>query len=200
MTKSESEIWREHPEIVGIEVSTLGRVRTLDRVVSSEKMTRFIKGRILKQSNDRYGYLQAHIIIDGKHATKTVHRLIAQTFIPNPDNLPQVNHKNCNRADNRVSNLEWCDSSYNMKYREKFGEALGSSVVAVNLSTLEVSYFHSQREASRVLRVNQGNVNSVIKGRRKQTHGYWFTNADSNASDSIECKLHEIGKAELKVK
>lgn len=52
MAKSEHEIWKSHPDIVGIEVSTMGRVRTLDRVTSSERVTRFIKGRILKRRDD----------------------------------------------------------------------------------------------------------------------------------------------------
>lgn len=81
------EIWKSHPDIAGIEVSTLGKVRTLDRVVSSEKRTRFQKGRVLKQYDNAHGYLNVRIPIDGKWTTKLVHRLVAQTFIPNPDNL-----------------------------------------------------------------------------------------------------------------
>ena len=87
----ETEIWKAHPGIPGIEVSTLGRVRTLDRVVSTEKMTRFQKGRVLKQRDNGRGYLIVNIPINGKQVTKKVHRLVAQTFIPNSEELPQVN-------------------------------------------------------------------------------------------------------------
>lgn len=119
--KGQTEIWKAHPEIVGIEVSTMGRVRTLDRVTSTEKMTRFQKGRVLKQHDNGKGYLLVNIPINGKQSSKRVNRLVAETFLPNPDNLPQVNHKDCNRTNNDVSNLEWCDASYNQKYREKHG-------------------------------------------------------------------------------
>lgn len=268
--ENQVEIWKVHPDITGIEVSTLGRVRTLDRAVSNERGTWFFKGRILKPSSTKGGYLKVGIKIDGKFINKKVHRLVAQTFIPNPENLPEVNHKNCIRDDNSVENLEWCSKSYNRQYREKYGasqtEAVGHPVFAINLATLEVSHFSSQgeagrelgvfgqsisnvikgkikqaggywfkedkdngieidkdklkgivnsmpfiggvfavnlitsevsrfnshREAGRVFGVSQGNINKVIKGRIKQTGGYWFVNDDDNAADAIKQKLHEI--------
>ena len=134
----ETEIWKALPGGPGVEVSTLGRVRTLDKMVWNGKGTWLMKGRILKQRYNHKGYMRVGITIDGKRAMKSVHMLVAQTFIANPDNLPQVNHKNCDRGDNRVSNLEWCDNSYNQKYREKYGKALGRPVFAINLATLEV--------------------------------------------------------------
>jgi len=198
MIKSESEIWKSHPDIPGIEVSTLGRVQTLDRVVSSEIMTRFTKGRILKQYINAYGYMQVNIPVDGKWATKRVNRLVAQTFIDNPENLPQVNHKDCNRTNNNIENLEWCTSSYNAKYREKFGvsqtKISGHPLFAINLETLEVLRFPSQGEASRILRLSQPNINRVIKGNRKQTGGFWFVNADKKYADVIKQNLHDIGE------
>ena len=191
-----TEIWKLHPEYTGIEVSTFGRVRSLDRVTSSEKYTRFVKGRVLKQYNNTNGYLQVKIPIAGKWTTKSVHRLVAQTYIPNPDELPQVNHLDCNRKNNNVENLEFCDNSYNQKYREKYGisntELLSKPVFAINLTTLEVLHFSSQTEASRELRVFNSNVNKVIKGRFKQTGGFWFTNADDNADDAIKHKLNDL--------
>ena len=203
MANSEEEIWRAHPEYTGIEVSTLGRVRTLDRVVSSEKYTRFMNGRVLKQSYNVKGYLKTSIPIDEKWITKQVHRLVAQTFIPNPDNLPQVNHLDCNRKNNNVKNLEFCTVSYNAKYREKFGisstESLGLPLFAINLDTLEVLHFRSQGEAGRVLGVSQGNINEVIKGKRNQTHGFWFVNDDGHAVDVVKSKLHDVGGTGLKI-
>lgn len=186
MIKSESEIWKSLPGVPGVEVSTLGNVRTLDKVTSSENRTRFTKGRILKQHDNTHGYLQVSIPVYGKWAMKKVHRLVAQAFIPNPNNLPEVNHKNCVRNDNCVENLEWCSSLYNSKYREKFGKSRNHPVFAINLSTLEVSRFPSQIRASQVLEVSQGNIYSVIKGNRKQANGYWFVNADEKIADAIK--------------
>lgn len=182
--ENQVEIWKTLPGVTGVEVSTLGRVRTLDRVTSSETITRFTKGRVLKQSGNNYGYLKVSIPVDGKPVTKKVHRLVAQTFLPNPDNLPQVNHKSCIRTNNNVENLEWCSRSYNMKYREKYGisntESQGHPVFAVNLTTIKVYRFRSQREAERALGVSKGNINKVIKGKYKQTHGFWFVNDDGH--------------------
>jgi len=120
------------------------------------------------------------------------------------DNLPEVNHKNCDRDDNRVENLEWCSRSYNRQYREKYGvsqaEAQGHPLFAVNLSTFEVSHFRSQGEAGQALGVDKGNINRVIKGRLKQTNGFWFVNDDENADDAINRKLYEIGKTGLNIR
>lgn len=199
--KGQTEIWKSHPDIVGIEVSSFGRVRTLDRVVSSEKMTRFQKGRVLKQHDNGMGYLKVNIPINGKQASKRVNRLVAQTFIPNPDNLPQVNHRDCNRANNNISNLEWCTASYNQKYREKYGvsqtEAAGHPLFAIKMATLEVSHFRSQQEAGRLLGFGQGGIGAVIRGKKEYTNGLWFVNDDDNAVNLTKSKLYYVEKTRL---
>ncbi len=193
MIKNESEIWRAHPEYTGTEVSTFGRVRTLDRVVPCRgNGTRFVKGMILKQFDNGKGYLKVNIWNGEKQIMRAVHRLVAQTFIPNPNNLPQVNHKDCNRKNNNVENLEWCNNSYNAWYREKYGKTKSKPVLAFDLATFKVSKFPSQKEAGQALGVNAVSINNVIKGRIKQTCGFWFTNDDKNAADTIKQKLYEI--------
>jgi len=203
MADNEEEIWKPLPGVLGVEVSTFGRVRTLDKLISSEKITRFIKGIVLKQFDSGIGYLQVSIPIDGKRTKKLVHRLVAQTFIPNPENLPQVNHKDCNRANNDVSNLEWCTASYNNQYKEKFGisttESRGHPVFAINLSTLEVLHFRAQNEASRELGINIGSINMVIKGSRNKAGGFWFVSDDGHAVDVVKSKLHDVGGTGLKI-
>jgi len=124
--------------------------------------------------------------IDGKEVSKLVHRLVAQTFLPNPKSLPQVNHKDCDRANNNVDNLEWCTREDNIAYRDKCGHTAKNNapklpVLAINLATLEVSRFQSRAEASRALRTDQSSIGRVIKGIQKQAGGYWFTNADDEA-------------------
>ncbi|WP_300560769.1 HNH endonuclease [Companilactobacillus sp.] len=159
--KGPVEFWKKHPDIDGIEVSSFGRVRSL-------------KGHCYKSNLGNSGYLQVQFYMNGKHVNKSVHRLVAQTFIPNPNDLLEVKHKDGNRANNSASDLEWSSSSHNHNYM-----GLGRPVLAVNLTTLEVSRFSSQKEASRVLGLQQPNVNAVIKGRIKQTGGYRFENADA---------------------
>jgi len=182
------ELWKKHPDYAGIEVSSFGRVRS-------------VKGHYYKSRHDKDGYLIIQFRMNGKRVDKKVHRLVAQAFIPNPNDLPEVNHKDCDRTNNNASNIEWCTRSYNNQYREKFGisntESLGHPVFAVNLTTLKVSRFRSQNEASQVLGVSQGNISSVVKGKHKQAHGYWFVNDDGHAVDIVKSKLHDIGKTGL---
>lgn len=180
------EIWKSNPEIEKIEVSSFGRVRS-------------VKGHYYKSCPNNCGYLQVTFSVNGKNVYKLVHRLVAQTFIPNPDNLPEVNHKDCDRKNNSADNLEWCSHEENIAYRERFGKAQNRPVFAINLATLEVSQFCSQNEAGRTLGVNIGNINSVIKGKLKTTGGYWFLNDDGHAVDVINQKLHDIGKTGLKI-
>ena len=183
------EVWKTYPDHPFIEASNLGRVRTKDRiVVRSDGQKQFVKGKVLKQQLNRNGYMQVGFRLNGKLVKLYVHRISAITFIPNPDNLPEVNHKDNDRTNNVVSNLEWCTSQYNTAYREKYGvpakestKVLRESVIAVNPETSEVFWFESQSEAARQLGISQGNINNVVKGRYNQTGGYWFCYADENA-------------------
>jgi len=160
-----TEVWKAYPDIPAIEVSTLGRVRTRDRMASGKgNGTWLSKGQVLNPFINNNGYLLVNIPINGKWATKLVHRLVAQTFIKNPDNLPEVNHRDCDRINNNAGNLNWCTHQENIAYREKFGKALNRPVFAINLATLEVSQFCSQSEAGRELGVYQSSINNVIKG------------------------------------
>lgn len=77
----------------------------------SEKTQKFLKPHL-----DKYGYIIYTISIDGKPITMTAHKMVALAFIPNPNNLPQINHKDENKINNKVENLEWCTSEYNNNY------------------------------------------------------------------------------------
>lgn len=104
-TKQE-EIWKTYSEYAFIEVSNLGRVRTKDRVAKDRNGKKYhINGRILKQQRDRYGYMRVHFRSDGRVVSLQVHRMVATCFIPNPDNLPEVNHIDCNPTNNRLDNI-----------------------------------------------------------------------------------------------
>lgn len=109
----EVEIWQPICGFEGIyEISNLGKVRSLDRIVTytnrwGTETRRTYKSVILKPSEDKDGYLFVTLKINGEETHKVIHRLLAETFIPNPENKPTVNHINHNRQDNRLENLEW---------------------------------------------------------------------------------------------
>ena len=112
------EIWKDYKNYEGLyQASNLGRMRSLDRWVKSKSgSVRLCKGKILKLCTDKYGYLNVSLYKNNKVKTYLVHRIIAETFLPNTDNLPCVNHKDENPLNNVVSNLEWCTYSYNNSY------------------------------------------------------------------------------------
>lgn len=101
------------------EVSNLGRVRSIDRTQRcSNGNIQSWKGKMIKpyiKSEDKR-YLKVTLCKNGKQKNVFVHRLVAEAFIPNPNNLPQVNHKDEDKSNNRVENLEWCTPEYNLTY------------------------------------------------------------------------------------
>ena len=97
------EIWKEMSGYEDMyEISNFSNIRN--------KKTK----RPIKQFKNKHGYVTVRIYKDGIGLTKTVHRLVAKTFIPNPENLPEINHKDENKANNIASNLEWCTRKYNV--------------------------------------------------------------------------------------
>ena len=112
------EIWRPIPGYEGLyEVSNLGRVRSVDRYVKSKGESYWLrKGKMLSPTKDKNGYLKVNLSCNGKHNIIRVHRLVTEAFLPNPDNLPEVNHKDEDKTNNRVENLEWCNRKYNVNF------------------------------------------------------------------------------------
>jgi len=104
------------------EVSNIGRVRSLDAFVNHKSGGKsFKKGIVLKQFKTPKGYMAVTLACDSVQKTMLVHRVVAESFIDNPYNKPQINHINCIKNDNRVENLEWCTNQENLIHKMENG-------------------------------------------------------------------------------
>lgn len=117
------EIWSKIRGFPSYEVSSLGRVRSLDRKTFHAGWGRFrsIKGRLLKPRLHKQGYVKVVLCKDGEEFNKYIHRLVAETFLINPENKAEVNHKNGVKSDNKVTNLEWVSRNENIKHSVSTG-------------------------------------------------------------------------------
>lgn len=116
-----TEIWKDVVRFEdSYEVSNLGRVRSKERVIiyCNGKVVRR-KAKLKRATLNGNSYPRVGLQVGGKLTMKMVHRLVAEAFIPNPDNLPIVNHKDEDKTNSMVDNLEWYDNSYNASYSNK---------------------------------------------------------------------------------
>ena len=147
---SKDEVWRDIKGYEGqYQVSNKGNIYSVDRKDSQGKKC---GGRMLRPGYDKDGYLQVALCKDGKPKTKKIHRLVTETFIPNPNGFSEVNHKDEIKTNNYVENLEWCTRKYNVNYGtaiERATQTQSKKVRAVNIKTGEVLTFNSIREAGR---------------------------------------------------
>lgn len=159
-----------------IEISSEGQVRS--------NLTK--TPRILKAQVDSKGYLRIRVTINGIKKTIHVHRAVAKAFIPNPDELPQVNHKDGNKANNAVNNLEWCTNKQNARHAMENGlwgnvlaatkrhnDSIKRPVIAYKIKGApSTKYFDSVSDAERAF--DSRHICSVLKGRRSHVKGWSF--------------------------
>ena len=174
------EYWRDIKGYEGLyQVSNYGRVRSVDRTVLYEdgRIGNF-KGKIRKIKINNSGYC---LVILNNHKSYLVHRLVAEAFIPNPNNLPCVNHKDEDKQNNFVfvnedetvdlekSNLEWCTQKYNCNYGSKQITNITSKhnkpILQFDLENKLIKEWVSSRQASRELGYSQGNISSCCNGK-----------------------------------
>lgn len=164
------EFWKPILNYEGLyEVSNFGRVKSF----------RFGKERILKPGINKGGYFFVVLYKNGKKKNHLVHRLVAEAFLPNPDNLPEVNHKDENPQNNNIENLEWCSHSYNINFgtRNKRVAAKNTNgkcsktVLQYDLEGNLIREWKSVTECGRN-GYNQGHVAECCNGKRKTHKGF----------------------------
>lgn len=167
----ESEILKD---VVGYEglykVSNKGNVYSVAR---KDTIGRKCGGRTLRPRKHKHGYFHLALHKDGIKKNKLIHRLVAEAFIPNPNNFLEVNHIDENKKNNEVTNLEWCDTKYNVNYgtrNKRVGRKLSKKVKAVNVISGEVIRFKSTSEAGEK-GFSNGNVSMACRGVFKDGKG-----------------------------
>ena len=182
MSISNEEIWLPIKGYEGIyEISSCGNVRSLDRWINTSPKfgsRRKIKGKQLTPVNTA-GYNGVSLMKDGKTYRAYIHRLVAETFIPNSKNRKEVNHKDFNRKNNNVENLEWVTHKENIQHSER-GHRRRIDIMPAVLtprSTIACSngeIYNSIREASCVLHISRGLISRVCAGKKHDAKGLFF--------------------------
>lgn len=161
-------MWKDTTMTPYYEVSNDGKVRNKDTK------------RELTPCPDKDGYLRVILTIGlEKPKTPMIHRLVAQAFIPNIENLPCVNHKDENKTNNNADNLEWCTFSYNHNYgtcveRSKISNQINNGKRIKATKNGKEQVFISVKEASRQLKLDHSNIFKCLKGQYTQSGGYKF--------------------------
>ena len=176
----ENETWKPVKGYEGLyEVSDLGRVKKSKLLCLNQYILFWTEEKILKPRKNNRGYLRIALTKNKSHKVYLVHRLVAEAFIPNPNNLPMVNHKDENPLNNISKNLEWCDSKYDNNYGTKKIRAskamtngkLSKPVLQYTLDGKLVKEWVSIKEASRD-GFDDSSITLCCKGKYKQHKGY----------------------------
>lgn len=177
------EIWKDIQEYEGLyQVSNFGRVRSLGRPVYNaiKRGNIWRKGKILKPiQTQSTGYYCVSLVKNRYLKRMSIHRLVANAFIPNPQSLPQVNHKDENKANNRVSNLEWCTPKYNNGYNnlnerialKQINGKRSKKVGQYSLEVKKIKTWPSMHECARA-GYDRADISRCCHGKSKSYSGY----------------------------
>lgn len=178
------EIWKDIKDYEGLyQVSNLGRIKSIKN--NNIKYGHY-KDFILSQTdNNSFHYMRCGLCKNGKLKYYAVHRLVAQAFIPNTNNYLEVNHKDGDKSNNCVDNLEWCTRSQNMKHAIKYGllkppmlnkkyekNPNSKPIIQYDKKMKKIKDWNSIREASNYLKINEVGISYCCNNKRKTAGGY----------------------------
>lgn len=178
------EVWKAYPKCNEYLISSKGRVKTAKT------------DRILKLCEDARGYERVALFKYVRDRRFKVHRLVAETFIANPDNKPQVNHKDGNKKNNSAENLEWVTNTENFEHsvanglregHKRFCDGKKVAIEAISATTGERIQFESITAAKAYFKTNH--IQEVLKGKRETAKGYTFRYLERRDARAESCNI-----------
>lgn len=175
--EANTEIWKPVKGYEGLyEVSNLARVRSLDRTVIAPNnyviCEKHHKGKILKQWKIN-GYYSVNLCVNDKRHPTSVHRIVAEAFLPNPQNYPVVNHKDEDKTNNMPDNLEWCTQKYNVRYGTGMRRRtlkIGKPFEQLSLDGKRIALFICLRDVEKVGYCARP-IHKVLKNKQQTSYG-----------------------------
>ena len=168
------EEWRDIPNFEGYQVSSLGKVKGIDRLKKGRNTLRLIRGQELKQSPNKKGYLETRLRKNGTH-TRLIHKLVSSAFLTKPEHCTQINHINGIKTDNRIENLEWVTQSENQLHAYKLGlqpsrageNNSNTKITDKNVTLLKQLYNSGMSivEVSNSININVSIIRQIIYGK-----------------------------------
>lgn len=152
-------------------------------ITSCGKVWSYKNKRFLSTHKNSKGYKRVYLCKDNIGKFLAIHRLVAKAYIPNIDNLPQVNHKDENKENNSVNNLEWCANKYNSNYgtrNKRMAKSKWKKVLCLELDRI----FDSEKQAERELKIGVSRISECCSGRNKTAGGYHWRYADEFSKES----------------
>ncbi len=171
------EIWKDLPEYENYQVSSMGRVRSKDREIMQfghkNMYKRIMKGKILKPRMQNCGYLIVWLSHNGRIVVSIIHKLVASAFLPTPNAKEEINHKDGNKMNNEVCNLEWISHSENVRHSYSMLRRKKKGINILCLTTGEI--YDSMTAAAKSIGKTKNAIYQVLKGRNKTAGGKRWT-------------------------